>query len=732
MVAQLFSATLLTPFRRRVLIINKIYKVIWSKARNCYVVVSELAKRNAKGKGVRSSRMRVAGALSALLVSAYLVGGYGVQAAWAEEDKQATHYYSVKSSEQGSGSKYDSDGATGTNAIAIGPKAKGTSNQSIAIGFGANAGDLSNFGKSIAIGSGASASGSDAIALGNGAIASMSSSSSLFPLNGGTIAIGLKANAAKDWGIAIGSNAVASEEYAVAIGNYAEAAEKYGTSIGNNATVNSIYGTALGSGAEVKSQAEGGVAIGYASVANRAAGTAGYNPSTGKASTIDSVVWKSTDGAVSVGDPNGDNTNSNKITRQITGVAAGSEDTDAVNVAQLKAALEAGGGGGATYTAGNGISIDKENKNAINVNNGDGLKIDSNNKLAVNTGDGLEFDSGALKVKSGEIASDAEGFAKAAAVFAEVRPSDGKYVKKAFSTATNLAILDTQLGQTTNALKTEIKDREAAISNEAAARINADKELSDRMGALGADGNYIKTANNVTQNLSALDTELKTTATALDGKAAVDGSNVKTPATWGSKLGTGVVTDGNGELVTGGTVYTSIEDTQKAITVATDAKLAGKADKSTTLQGYGIKDAYTKTEADGMFATQASVNNKADKSTTLAGYGIANAYTKTETTSEINKAITGKADKASTLAGYGITNAYTKTEADAANSALSDRIGTIAEDGIIIEADKNIAYNLTKVDTALKGATTKVQELFETKANADASNVGLTAENRAA
>lgn len=58
-------------------------------------------------------------------------------------------------------------------------------------------------------------------------------------------------------------------------------------------------------------------------------------------------------------------------------------------------------------------------------------------------------------------------------------------------------------------------------------------------------------------------------------------------------------------------------------------------------------------------------NNKADKSTTLSGYGITNAYTKTETTSLIASATSTLAPAATTLAGYGITDAYTKTETDA-------------------------------------------------------------------
>ena len=77
---------------------------------------------------------------------------------------------------------------------------------------------------------------------------------------------------------------------------------------------------------------EGGVALGAGSVASVDKGAAGYDPGTGTNSTDTSSVWKSTQAAVSVGDT------SKGITRQITGVAAGTNDTDAVNVAQLRKA----------------------------------------------------------------------------------------------------------------------------------------------------------------------------------------------------------------------------------------------------------------------------------------------------------------------------------------------------------------------------------------------------------
>ena len=89
--------------------------------------------------------------------------------------------------------------------------------------------------------------------------------------------------------------------------------------------------TILGHNANVEKK--GGVALGAGSVASREAGVAGYDPATKEASKDTSATWKATDAAVSVGKEDG------SMTRQITGVAAGSKATDAVNVAQLQSAL---------------------------------------------------------------------------------------------------------------------------------------------------------------------------------------------------------------------------------------------------------------------------------------------------------------------------------------------------------------------------------------------------------
>ena len=123
-------------------------------------------------------------------------------------------------------------------------------------------------------------------------------------------------------------------------------------SLGNKNTIEADDAVAIGNGTTVT--AENGVAIGVGSVADRVAGSEKGARGAFAPDTIPDVAlstWTSTKGAVSVGDTVGN------ITRQITNVAAGSEDTDAVNVAQLKKALES-----IDVDAGTGIKVDKITK----------------------------------------------------------------------------------------------------------------------------------------------------------------------------------------------------------------------------------------------------------------------------------------------------------------------------------------------------------------------------------
>lgn len=117
-------------------------------------------------------------------------------------------------------------------------------------------------------------------------------------------------------------------------------------SLGNQNTVTADDAVAIGNGTKV--EAEGGVAIGVGSVADRVAGSKGaFAPDI--IPDVAVPTWRSTAGAVSVG--------SSSMTRQIINVAAGTSDTDAVNVAQLKKALES-----IDVDAGTGIKVDKIKK----------------------------------------------------------------------------------------------------------------------------------------------------------------------------------------------------------------------------------------------------------------------------------------------------------------------------------------------------------------------------------
>lgn len=151
---------------------------------------------------------------------------------------------------------------------------------------------------------------------------------------------------------------------------------------------------------------DGGVAIGSGSLANIGAGVFGWDPGTNKASTTDSPIWKSSWAAVSVGDTT--------HTRQITNVAAGYNDTDAVNVAQLKAAME-NAAPKIDFVAGDGIQIEKDStgtKYTIKANITGG-KTDTDTTKVITKEEGSS---------SGTGSSGASGSGKALEITTETNP----------------------------------------------------------------------------------------------------------------------------------------------------------------------------------------------------------------------------------------------------------------------------------------------------------------------
>ena len=278
--------------------------------------------------------------------------------------------------------------ASGKDSIAIGSKTKADQTYSVAvgndIGFTAYAGT--------AVGQQAYASGDNATAIGTmtNVDAEYNASHDDWRKAGEqSTAIGAYAGS---WGVsstavggfskaegklatAIGYNSQANVDYGTAVGGFSKAEGQLATAIGYNSQANVDYGTALGDYSKVT--AGWGVAIGASSVADRESGVVGAFAPEG----ADSLTWRANGGAVSVG--------SNTITRQITNVAAGSAATDAVNVAQLRAATENAGwnlstNGVATEATNvkHGESVDFSGDKNINVSNtGKDVKVELNKEL---------------------------------------------------------------------------------------------------------------------------------------------------------------------------------------------------------------------------------------------------------------------------------------------------------------------------------------------------------------
>ena len=247
----------------------------------------------------------------------------------------------------------DNAKAKAARAMAIGGHAEATAEQAIAIGSDTGAGNKTTASKknAIAVGHGATASGLDTAAIGTSATASGQSSVALGngtqSTNLNTTAIGSNVQSTKTGSIGIGGNVESIGDYSVAIGSASAGktvkAVDYATAVGGLSNA-AERAAALGAGAnaaQARSVAIGykatastadGVAIGSTSVASTAAGVQGFNPAdsrTNKYGGLTSAAQTSTLAAVSIG-------NGSAQTRQIIGLAAGKEDTDAVNVAQLR------------------------------------------------------------------------------------------------------------------------------------------------------------------------------------------------------------------------------------------------------------------------------------------------------------------------------------------------------------------------------------------------------------
>ena len=265
--------------------------------------------------------------------------------------------------------------------VAVGRNAKANDgNTSPAIGGATTVGadTVAKGNGASAYGYGAKADGANASALGNQANATGLA----------TTAVGVSTQATGAYSVAVGSNAKATGVGAVGIG--------LASTAGTGATKNFTVSVGAYSGADV----ENGVALGSYSKATVNKEAVGYDPSTQAATTETSAAWKASHAAVSVGDVD------NNITRQITSVAAGTKDTDAVNVAQLKS-LDGKVEKNKTDIATNKADI-ATNKTNIATNTGNIATNTAN--IATNTGN-IATNTGNIATNTANIQTNANNIA---------------------------------------------------------------------------------------------------------------------------------------------------------------------------------------------------------------------------------------------------------------------------------------------------------------------------------
>ena len=427
---------------------NKVFKVIWSEARNAYVVVSEMAKSH----GTKSCSTKK---LLAMLIATGVMTCASVAPAMAANlapnDTKIEVGKDASASGQGSVAIGNNAQASGLVGIAIGRDAVASGTDSIAIGSSTKAGQT----YSVAVGNDIGFTAYAGTAVGQQAYASGDNATAIGTMTN----VDAKYNASHDDWRKAGAQSTAIGAYAgswglasTAVGGFSKAEGKLATAIGYNSQANVDYGTALGDYSEVT--AGWGVAIGASSVADREAGVVGAFAPEG----ADSLTWRANGGAVSVG--------SATLTRQITNLAAGVADTDAVNVGQLKEAVEAGNTD--THIKPGEYGVDADNTVNMDVVDKNGNKVDT------------------VTIKDVAKASD--------------------------------------VGDVNN-IASDIKNQDGSHTTVVDAVNNLNNKVGDLNYVEGGKGNYVTNGENTTTSIGKLDKALKDVADTAAKHTKVEGGN---------------------------------------------------------------------------------------------------------------------------------------------------------------------------------------------------------------
>ena len=381
--------------------------------------------------------------------------------------------------------------AKGENSLAVGHKSSASGKNGVAVGTNFTTSEqggvaVGNAAKSketnaTAVGIDVSANAANSVALGGSATAN----------SDGAIAIGShgsrQTTATGNRALAIGTAATANGLDNIAIGTSASTSSQYSTAVGNGATATAIRAAAFG--ANSTASVEGGVALGVGSVANRAGGIAnkGYNPNdnrTNKYAGLNTWVLSPTTGAVAVG-------NGTAATRQITGLAAGKEDTDAVNVAQLKSVnlAFAGNVGSGDVNLGNStLGIKGDNTYITTAANGQNLTISGKTQN--------------INITNGQASANAAGMA------------DAKNVAEAINKAVSANAYNWKLAADNDNGRSEVINKEDTVS------FRGDNNIT-----VARNGKKITTSLNKAITVDTVKANKSVTVSSGGNQITLDGSN---------------------------------------------------------------------------------------------------------------------------------------------------------------------------------------------------------------
>ena len=421
--------------------------------------------------------------------------------------------------------------ASGKNGVAVGTNFTTSEQGGVAVGNAAKSKEIN----ATAVGIDVSANAANSVALGGSATAN----------SDGAIAIGShgsrQTTATGNRALAIGTAATANGLDNIAIGTSASTSSQYSTAVGNGATATAIRAAAFG--ANSTASVEGGVALGVGSVANRAGGIAnkGYNPNdnrTNKYAGLNTWVLSPTTGAVAVG-------NGTAATRQITGLAAGKEDTDAVNVAQLKSvnlAFAGNVGSGDVNLANSTLGIKGDNTYITTSANGQNLTISGKTQN--------------INVTNGQASANAAGMA------------DAKNVAEAINKAVSANAYNWKLAADNDNGRSEVINKEDTVS------FSGDNNIT-----VARNGKKITTSLNKAITVDTVKANKSVTVSSGGNQITLDGSN---GAVTGKTFTGQSFTAGNNVL--SNTTLQIGPTTGNNVTITTDG-LSGKAGSNTVKFG---------------------------------------------------------------------------------------------------------------------------------------------------